>query len=95
MLFSPCNLLSYSEETLQKELSSQGMTEVQRIFKKMGDSLVLTQMVIIILDREELPGNTMAAWYAKDVLHYIKAQTFLQISEVRTNLKIHSESCIT
>ena len=63
-------LMSYSEEVLQEELAEQGVTEVKRIKRKEGTTLVATPMLILTFDKEQLPDKIMAAWYAMDVRPY-------------------------
>ena len=65
------HLMHFSDDVLCTELGDQGVTEVQRIKKKVGSKLENTPMLILTLDLEKLPDKIYAAWHVLEVKPYV------------------------
>ena len=70
MIFAP-QLVTYSEEKLEKELADQGVIKVERIKKKVSGATIPLPNLILTFDSIRLPAKIKAAWYRYDVRQYI------------------------
>lgn len=59
------------DDILLDELSKYGVTEIYKIKKRSGDSLINTGTIILTFDRCELPPSVKISWISLDVRRYI------------------------
>ena len=59
------------DDVLLEELAKYGVTELYKMKKKSGDSLVNTGTIILTFDRCELPATIKIGWTSLDVRQYI------------------------
>ena len=70
LIYAP-QLITYSEETLQKEFEDQGVIGVQRMKKKINGAITPQPGLILTFNSVRLPSSIEAAWYTYKIRQYI------------------------
>ena len=70
VIFAP-QLIPYSEEKLERELLSQGVSQVRRIMRKVSGVLIPQPTLILTFKSRKLPEQIEAAWFKFKVREYI------------------------
>ena len=70
LIYAP-QLITYSEEKLQKEFEDQGVLRVQRIKKKIDGAITPQPGLILTFNSIRLPSSIEAAWYTYKVKPFI------------------------
>ena len=70
MIYAP-QLITYSEEILEKEFEDQGVIRVQQMKKRINGAITPQPGLILTFNAVRLPSSIEAAWYTYKIRQYI------------------------